>query len=461
MNTNDNDIKTLEGIDTLKIELRPLASLKSAKRNARTHSAKQIAQIALSISQFGFNVPLLVDPDGVIVAGHGRLEAARLLALVDVPVIPIGHLSAAELRAFALADNKIASLAGWDDDILQIEFEELQTACNFDLEITGFSTTEIDLLSEAPRSDDKLESVPTLNRREAVGVETGDLWLLGKHKLFCGDSRDHACFAALMGDDRARMVFSDPPFNVKIDGHVGGMGDIKHPEFAMASGEMSKPEFTEFLRIAFANGAAVSIDGAIHYQCMDWRHMGEMLDAGHAVYSGLQNMCVWAKDNGGMGSFYRSQHELVFVWKCGTAPHLNTVELGKNGRYRTNVWNYRGASKTGANAELAMHPTVKPVPMIIDAIKDTSKRGEIVLDPFGGSGSTLIAAHKSGRRARLIEYEPHYCEVTIRRWQDLTRSEATLAATGETFAEVHKRRNAELERMCDLALEEVPTEEAA
>lgn len=461
MITNDNVTKALEGVDTLKIKLRPLVSLKPAKRNARTHSSKQIAQIAASISQFGFNVPLLVDAEGVIVAGHGRLEAARLLGLVDVPVIPIAHLSAAELRAFALADNKIATLAGWDDDILRIEFEELQTVCNFDLEITGFSTTEIDLLSECPRPEDKLESVPTLDRRDAVGVETGDLWLLSKHKLLCGDSRDSSCFAALMGDERARMVFSDPPFNVKIGGHVGGMGDIKHPEFAMASGEMSRPAYTEFLRLGFANAAAVSIDGAIHYQCMDWRHIREMLDAGHAVYSGLQNMCVWAKDNGGMGSFYRSQHELVFVWKCGTAPHLNTVELGKNGRYRTNVWNYRGASKTGPNAELAMHPTVKPVPMIIDAIKDTSKRGEIVLDPFGGSGSTLIAAHKAGRHARLIEYEPHYCEVTIRRWQDLTRSEATLAATGETFTEVHRRRNAELDRVGDLALDEIPAEEAA
>lgn len=461
MNSNDNDLTKLEGIDTLKIELRPLSSLKGARRSARTHSKKQIAQIASSISQFGFNVPLLIDPEGVIVAGHGRHEAARLLCLTDVPVIPIGHLSDAELRAFALADNKIASLAGWDDDILRIEFEELQTACNFDLEITGFSTTEIDLLSEAGRPEDEVEDVPDLDGREGVGVETGDLWLLGSHKLLCGDSRDPACFAALMGDDRARMVFADPPFNVKIDGHVGGMGDIKHPEFAMASGEMSKPEFTEFLKVAFANSAAVSIDGAIHFQCMDWRHLREMLDAGHAVYSGLQNMCVWAKDNGGMGSFYRSQHELVFVWKCGTAPHLNTVELGKNGRYRTNVWNYRGASKTGPNADLAMHPTVKPVPMIIDAIKDTSKRGEIVLDPFGGSGSTLIAAHKAGRHARLIEYEPHYCEVTIRRWQDLTRSEATLAATGETFAEVHRRRNQELDRLCDLALEEAPSEEAA
>jgi DNA modification methylase len=283
-------------------------------------------------------------------------------------------------------------------------------------------------------------------------VERGDLWILGRHRLLCGDARDPACFAKLMEDERARMVFSDPPFNVKIDGHVGGLGGTRHAEFAMASGEMSEPEFVAFLRAAFANAAAVSIDGAIHYQCMDWRHMGEMLAAGSGIYSGLQNVCVWAKDNGGMGTFYRSRHELVFVWKAGTAPHLNTVQLGKNGRYRTNVWNYRGATKTGAAAELALHRTVKPVTMIMDAIKDTSKRSEIVLDPFGGSGSTLIAAHKTFRRGWLIEYEPKYCEVTIRRWEKLAKDKAILNGTGKTFAEVHRRRNDDMERMADAAL---------
>ncbi len=243
------------------------------------------------------------------------------------------------------------------------------------------------------------------------------------------------------------MVFSDPPFNVKVDGHVGGLGRTKHAEFAMASGEMSDQQFTSFLKTVFANAAANSIDGAIHYQCMDWRHMGEMLAAGHAVYSGLQNLCTWVKDNGGMGSFYRSQHELVFVWKVGEAPHLNTVQLA-------NVWYCRGATKTGPDAELALHPTVKPVTMIMDAIKDTSKRGEIVLDPFGGSGSTLIAAHKTGRRPRLIEYEPNYCAVTVHQWEKLARSEAVLESTGETFVQAHARRNAEMDRLGDLALAE-------
>jgi DNA modification methylase len=300
----------------------------------------------------------------------------------------------------------------------------------------------------------KLEEQPKLNHREVCGVERGDVWILGSHRLLCGDSRDPAAFDQLMELDLARMVFSDPPFNVKVDGHVGGLGRTKHAEFAMASGEMSQAQFTAFLQTAFANAADVSMNGAIHYQCMDWRHTGDVLGAGHAVYSGLQNVCIWVKDNGGMGSFYRSQHELVFVWKVGDAPHLNTVQLGKNGRYRTNVWNYRGATKTGPDAELALHPTVKPVTMIMDAIKDTSKRGDIVLDPFGGSGSTLIAAHKTGRRARLIEYEPGYCAVTIRRWQKIARGKAILEATGEAFADVYARRNVEIERLADLALED-------
>jgi hypothetical protein len=226
----------------------------------------------------------------------------------------------------------------------------------------------------------------------------------------------------------------------QIDGHVCGLGSVKHEEFACASGEMSEEEFVAFLATAFRNQAEVSLDGAIHFQC----HMGEMLKAGHSVYSELKNLCVWTKDNGGMGSFYRSQHEFVFVWKVGTEPHVNTVELGKHGRYRTNVWSYAGVNtlKKGRMAELAMHPTVKPVAMIMDAIKDCSKRGEIVLDGFGGSGSTLIAAEKTKRKARLVEYEPRYVDVAVKRWEALTGKKATLADTGETFGAVAERLGA-------------------
>lgn len=443
-------------IDPLKVELRPTTTLKPAARNARRHSRQQIEQVASSIRHFGFTNPIIIENDGVIVAGHARYEAAGLLELSDVPTIQISHLTQDELRAYRLADNKIALNADWDPEILSFELSELaEIDTRFEIETTGFTTTEIDLLTDLSPAEAKLEEQPKLDRREVTGVERGDLWILGSHRLLCGDTREPASFDKLMAGEQARMVFSDPPFNVKVDGHVGGLGKTKHAEFAMASGEMSRSQFTEFLRVAFANATAVSMDGAIHFQCMDWRHIGEMLDAGHAVYSGLQNLCTWVKDNGGMGSFYRSQHELVFVWKVGEAPHLNTVQLGKNGRYRTNVWQYRGATKTGPDAELALHPTVKPVTMIIDAIRDTSKRGEIVLDPFGGSGSTLIAAHKTGRHARLIEYEPNYCAVTIRRWEKLARGKARLESTGETFADVFARRSAEVERLGDLALGEI------
>lgn len=440
-------------IRSLKVELRPIGTLRPATRPARTHSEKQIGQIASSIRQFGFTNPIIIDIDGTIVAGHGRHQAARMLGIEDVPVIPIEDLTEAELRAYALADNRIAQNAGWDDEVLRIEFEELGALdLAFDLEITGFSTTDIDLLTLTP-AEAKLEKLPEVDRRQTCGVERGDVWILGRHRLLCGDTRSPASFDILMGGDLARMVFSDPPFNVKINGHVGGLGQTKHAEFAMATGEMSETEFTGFLETAFRNAADVSMDGAIHYQCMDWRHVEEMMKAGRAVYSDLKNICIWSKDNAGMGSFYRSQHELVFVWKVGSAPHLNTVELGKNGRYRTNIWNYRGATKTGADAELAMHPTVKPVTMIMDAIKDTSRKGEIVLDPFGGSGSTLIAAEKTGRHGRLIEYEPGYCETTIRRWQTLTRRAAVLEATGESFNDVSARRIAEMEQRADAALD--------
>lgn len=427
-----------------KVELRSTSALQPAHRNARTHSDKQVEQIAASIRQFGFTNPVLVNDEDGIVAGHGRVEAARRLGLVEVPVIRLSHLSSEELRAYALADNKLAANAGWDPEILRIEFAELSMLeLEFDLEITGFSTTEIDLTigdgDDASAEEDDPDDLLPAGR---CWVQRDDLWLLGEHRLLCGDARSSASYRALMGDELARMVFSDPPYNVRIDGHVGGLGAVKHEEFAMASGEMSRSEFTGFLEEVFINEAQVSMNGAIHFQCMDWRHMGEMLEAGEAAYSELKNMCVWVKDNAGMGSFFRSQHELVFVWKVGTEPHLNTVELGRNGRYRTNVWSYPGASKTGANADLAMHPTVKPVPMIMDAIKDTSKRGEIVLDAFGGSGSTLIAAEKTKRRARLIELEPGYCEVTIRRWEKLTGSEAILASTGATFASMCERRAA-------------------
>jgi DNA modification methylase len=428
----------------LHVEYLAVSDLKPNPRNARSHSKKQLHQIAASIREFGFNIPVLTDIGNVIIAGHGRVEAARTLGMESVPVLRIEHLTEAQKQAFALADNKIALNSDWDLEILQRNLKELSALdLDFDVEITGFETAEIDLLIDgatAPIKADRSDIVPE-PQTEAVS-RLGDLWLLGDHKLICADACDGASYLQLMEGEQARLVFTDPPYNVPIDGHVGGLGAVKHREFKMASGEMSPAEFEHFLKSVFVNMAEVSVNGAVHFICMDWRHLAEVTGAAQGIYSELKNLCVWNKNNGGMGSFYRSKHELVFVYKVGTDPHVNTVELGAHGRYRTNVWDYAGINtwRAGRDADLQMHPTVKPTALVIDAIKDCSRRGDIVLDAFSGSGTTIIAAHKCRRKARALELDPLYVDVAIRRWQTFTGEAATLAVTGETFAEIEDRR---------------------
>jgi DNA modification methylase len=388
---------------------------------------------------------VLVSDDGEIIAGHGRVEAAKLLGWKSVPTLALSHLSEAERRAYVLADNKLALNAGWDREILAIELQGL-VDLDFEVELTGFSLAEIDLvLDEAGEADPEGCDAP----EDAVPVVTGspvtrlgDLWQLGRHRLLCGDAQNADDFATLMGNERADLVFTDPPYNVKIDGNVFGLGSVKHREFAFASGEMSEDQFTRFLATTLSNASSVMRDGAIAFVCMDWRHMGELLAAGRHAFTELKNLVVWNKTNGGMGAFYRSKHELVFVFKQGTAEHTNSFGLGETGRYRTNVWDYAGISSIGAkrSEELAMHPTVKPVALIADAIRDCSRRGEIVLDCFGGSGSTLIAAEKTGRSARLIEFDPIYCDTIVRRWEKLTGKRATQVAMGEAFEDVAESR---------------------
>ena len=446
------DISSLEIIlmSQFKIEHCPPGDLKPYARNARTHSKKQIAQIAASIDQFGFNNPVLVDKGGVIIAGHGRVEAAKQLSLETVPVIRLEHLTDAQRRAYIVADNRLAEKAGWDREILAIELQNLMTEdLDFDVAITGFEVPEIDVLlgelDPKPEKADPADRIPPIE--DTAVTRLGDIWQIGPHRLICGDATDAETYAQLLDGKKAQMVFTDPPYNVPIDGHVSGLGDVMHREFAMASGEMSEAEFTAFLRSVFANLVDVSIDGAIHFIAMDWRHMGEVLAAGRESYSELKNLCVWSKTNGGMGSLYRSQHELFFVYKAGTAPHINNVELGKHGRYRTNVWSYAGANAFSATRDddLAMHPTVKPVALAMDAILDCSKRKGVVLDAFGGSGTTLVAAHKTGRHGYAIELDPRYCDVIIRRMKKLTRLKAVLAATGECFDAVTEVRTTEAE----------------
>ena len=424
--------------------------LKPWERNARTHSKKQIAQLAESIKTFGFTNPVLIDGENTILAGHGRVEAARKLKMDKVPCIRLEHMTPAQKRAYVLADNKLALNAGWDEELLAEELKcLLDLDLDFDVGVLGFSIPEIDNLIDGLKPEepgDPLEDkLPPIEGGPAL-TRPGDMWQLGPHRVICGDALDKATYESLLGKTKARMVFTDPPYNVVIDGNAVGLGSIKHREFAMASGEMSRDEFTGFLKSAFRHLADFSVNGSIHFVCMDWRHMSEILSAGEAVFSEMKNLCVWAKDNGGMGSFYRSRHELVFTFKSGTAPHLNSFELGQHGRYRTNVWEYKGVNtlKAGRLDELALHPTVKPVAMIADAIKDVSKRNDVVLDPFGGSGSTLIAAHKTGRRAYLAELDPIYVDRTIRRWEAFAKDDAILVKTGETFAQVTHRAQTEI-----------------
>ena len=397
--------------------------------NARTHSKKQVAQIAASITAYGFTNPVLVDESGSVIAGHGRLLAAKSLGLAEVPTIVLSGLSEAQTRALRLADNKIALNAGWDVDVLQVELEALGEL-EFDLELTGFASGEIDVLTSSLRDVDD-EVVPST---PAIPVtRPGDVWILGDHRIACGDCREPEVLAAAMGGQTADVAFLDPPYNVVIDGNAVGKG--RHAEFAMASGEMTPTEFTAFLTEALGSCATASRDGAVHFVCMDHRHVAELAAAGEQVYGARLNICVWNKSNAGMGSLYRSRHELVFVYRVGTSPAFNAVELGRHGRNRTNVWDYASAnSMRGSRREdLALHPTVKPVAMVADAMCDVSKKGERVLDAFLGSGTTLLAAERTGRRCHAVEYEPGYVDVAIERWSAMTGRSAILESTGASF----------------------------
>lgn len=430
----------------LEIIYRVIGDLRPRATNPRTHTKKQLDQIAASIRRFGFTNPVLVDEDDGIIAGHGRVEAAKLIGMTEVPTLRLADMSEADIRAYVIADNRLAENAGWDRELLGLELKYLsELDIDFDATITGFDAPEIDVLIGELVFDgdgeDPVDNVPEPSAGPTVTCP-GDIWCIGPHRLICGDATCGETYAALLGTEKAGMVFTDPPYNVPISGHVTGRGRVQHREFTMASGEMTSAEFAGFLTTVFSHLADYSVNGAIHFQCMDWRHIGEALAAGSAAYTELKNLCVWAKTNGGMGALYRSAHELVFVFKSGTAAHVNNVELGKHGRFRTNVWTYAGASSFGANRdqELAMHPTVKPAAMVADAILDCSRRKDIVLDAFAGSGTTLVAAHRTGRRGYGIEIDPSYCDVIIRRMRATCGLDAVLHADGRSFDQVAAAR---------------------
>jgi DNA modification methylase len=429
----------------LEIEYINLSQLRPDPNNPRRHSSKQIQQIANSVRAFGWNVPLSIDEDGKVITGHGRLEAAKVLGLKAIPAIRLEHLSPAQRMAFALADNKLTENSTWDDQLVGERFKSFaEGELDFNLEDTGFETSEIDMriesLESAPASEpDPADELPEPGQPI---TQPGDAWRLGKHQVFCGNALLSSTYSELLGNRRAAAVFADPPYNVPIDGHASGLGKKRHRDFAMGCGEMTESEFTDFLCTTCRHSANHSLDGSLHYLCMDWRHMGEVLKAGSEVYDELKNVCVWAKDVAGMGSFYRSQHEMVFVFKHGKASHRNNIQLGQFGRYRTNLWRYPAAnsfSRSSAEGNLlALHPTVKPAAMVADAIMDCTARGDIVLDPFLGSGTTIVAAERTGRICLGIEIDPIYVDTAIRRWQRFTGLKAIHFESGRNFAEIEE-----------------------
>lgn len=437
-----NEQKSLIAVGTntlrLQIEEMPISQLKQNARSPRVHPDKQIVMYARNIDTFGFLLPCLIDEENRLLTGAARALAAERLGMKTIPVIPIRHLSDVEKRAFIIADNKLAEMGAWDPVILRSElqfFTDLNI--DFDFSVIGFETAEVDtILESAADGSEDDASIGMAPNQKAISC-VGDLWHAEPHRIYCGDGLATDSYEALLEGERVRLVITDPPYNVRIAGHVGGKGAVQHREFTMGSGEMSPAKHEAFLTTVLRNAAACSIDGSLHYIFMDWRHCREILAAGNSVYSELKNICVWRKTNAGMGSLYRSQHELVFVFKNGSAPHINNINLGVHGRNRSNVWDYSGINSFGKHRDelLAMHPTVKPVALVADVIKDASGRGDLVLDAFGGSGSTLLAAEKTKRRAALIEIDPLYVDTTIRRWQAFTGQEAVCAHSGATFAE--------------------------
>jgi DNA modification methylase len=429
---------------TLRIIYRHIDEIRPDPRNPRKHSQRQIKKLARIIRRLGCNVPLLLDRNGQLLAGHARYQACRSLGHTELPTICLDHLDEPQARAFMLADNRLAQLGEWDEPLLAEHLAELSQLLDFEVELSGFEIGEIDLCIESLNSGegatDAADALPPSPSSQRPVTHPGDQWLLGEHCVRCAEALEESSYCDLLNAKRAAMVLSDPPYNVRIEGHVSGLGRIQHREFVMASGEMNEAEFTLFLSRVCALFARFSTDGSLHYLFIDWRHVGQLLAAGKIAYSELKNLAVWVKNAPGMGSFYRSQHELIAIFKSGPGPHRNNVRLGEYGRNRSNVWPYPSINSAGRAGQegnlLALHPTVKPSALLADAMMDCTARGDIVLDGFVGSGSTVIAAERTGRRCYALELDPLYVDTVVRRWQAYTRDRVRHAATGRLFDEM-------------------------
>jgi DNA modification methylase len=428
----------------------PIADIRLNPNNPRLHTPNQIRQIARSIEAFGFNVPVLIDARGQVIAGHGRVLAAQLLGMTQVPTILLEHLTEAQIRAFMITDNRLTENSAWDDRLLAEQFKALsEFDLNFNVEVTGFEMAEIDLrmesLTPARRGkNDPADAIPEAGAKPQV-TRTGDRWVLDRHRVCCGDARNESIYSPLMEGQRAKMVFTDPPHNDPIHGHVKGFESIPDSEFPVASGEVSESEFTEFLTNALVQLARNTVDGALHFICMDWQHTGELIAAARPVYTEFKDLCVWVKDNAGPDALYRGRHELVFVFQSGKAPSGNNTQQGQHGRHRTNVWRYRCVNSLSLNSGegklSAPYRTIKPVELIADAILDCTARGDIVLDPFLGSGTSVIAAERTGRVCYGIELDPRYVDTIVRRWQIFTGQDAIQESTGRTFNEIEEENH--------------------
>ena len=422
---------------------RLLAELKPFPGNPRLHPESQIARLMKTIKRV-WTVPILIDENSTILAGHARAEAAKRLGMAEVPTITIAGLTDPEKRATVIADNRLPEQAAWDLDLLRGHFKELINL-DFDVELTGFSTGEVDLVIDGkpmPAGTDPADDIGAFTLDGPAISKPGDLWTCGRHRLICGDAHERAAYEMLLQHDIAQLVVADPPYNVPIAGHAMGRGKIRHRNFKQASGEMSAAEFTSFLKASIESMLAFSSDGSIHFVFMDWRHLPELFNAALPLYAEQKNLLVWNKNNAGQGSFYRSKHELIAVFKKGTAPHINNFGLGAKGRYRANVLDYPSVNSLhpARRGDLALHPTVKPVALVADLLRDCSKRNSIVLDPFAGSGTTMLAAERTGRVARLIELDPIYVDVAIRRWEATIGVPVKHAGSGSTFSQVADER---------------------
>ena len=442
-----NDLRpTLEVVET------PTASVNPSPHRARKTNPEQLQRVIDSIRTFGISMPILVASDGEIIDGHIVHAAAVTLGLATVPVINCRHLSETEVRQLRLAMNRIGELGEWDEELLKLEFEEL-IALDVDLEVTGFSLTDQDiiLLDDDPSDEGDNEELEA-DRNATPVSRVGDLWDLTPHRLICADSRDDATYQLLLGNEQVAAVIADNPYNVRIVNNVSGLGAKKHGEFVCASGEMSPSEFEELLTVVKCVIVAYLVNGGVFFSFMDWRSFDLVYRSARSAGLNVINLVVWSKQVGAMGALYRSAHELIVVLCKGDSPRVNNVKLGAKGRDRTNVWSAPGANQRGssANEMLKEHSTPKPTELCVDAILDVTNRGDTVLDPFMGSGTTLIAAHRAGRRCVGVELDPKYVDVAVRRWQRETGKLAILAGTSQTFAEV------EIERLSEQAAEDRP-----